>query len=429
MKLSLISCVMFLCFAFTLEAVSADWPAFRGPQGNGITEDSGFATSWDSDKNITWRTPLPGPGNGSPIVIGDEVFLLCAEDQGQKRSTICLNRVDGSQKWIQTVNYDKIEETHKTNPFCPSTPASDGEHLYVWHRSAGMHCYKLDGTPVWSRDLGEFHHIWGGGPSPILYKDLVIQLCGPGERTFLIAFDKKTGETRWQSEIEPGGSASDKGRYVGTWATPSIVNVDGKDQILCPYHTRVVSYDPQSGKEINFIEGLHAEKSDLCYTSLMISGETAVILGGFRGPGFAFKLGGKGNTTESHRIWHTGDLQNPQRIGTGVIVGDFVYMANADNSGSLECFSLKTGEQTWKLPRSENGPHWASMIFAEGKLYATGQKGTTTVFEPNPEKLEVISINKLGEDCNATPAFSNGEIFIRTGAAIYCISDKKSAKD
>ncbi len=415
---------LFAGLLFSVVALGDDWSGFRGPHGNGISSESGFPKSWSPDENIKWRTPLPEKGNGSPIVVGDKIFLLYAEDEGKKRSTLCFSRKDGSQLWKQTVEYNKVEETHKTNPYCPSTPASDGEHVYVWHRSAGMYCYDLDGKEIWHRDLGDFRHIWGGGSSPLIYKDLVIQLCGPGEKTFLAAFDKKTGENRWQSEIEPGGSASDKGRYIGSWATPVIINIDGQDQILCPYPTRVVSYHPKTGEVISYCTGLEREKSDLCYTSPMVGDDIAVILGGFKGPGFGLRLGGKGDTTETHRLWRV-QQRNPQRIGSGVVLEGYLYMANADGPGSIECINIKTGVPTWVHKRSEDGPHWGSVVFADGVLYATGQNGTTTVFKPNPEKFEVLSINKLNEDCNATPALSNGEIFIRTWKALYCVSEKE----
>jgi len=415
-------CFHCICFVYSI-AKADDWNGFRGTNGDGTTTETGFPTKWDKETNVKWAVPLPAPGNGSPIVIGDNVILLCAEDKGQKRSTMCFQRSDGTLKWKQTVEYDAVEETHKTNPYCPSTPICNGKHIFVWHRSAGMHCYGLKGNLIWSRDLGKFDHIWGGGSSPVLFEDLVIQLCGPGERTFLVAMDQKTGETRWQTEIEPGGSRSDKGRYVGSWATPMLTKVNGTPQLICPFHTRVVSYNPKTGDEINYILGLHREKSDLCYASPVFGDGYAVAMGGFQGPAFGFKLGGAGDITESHRLWHTGETSNPQRIGSGVYVDGYVYMANADNAGSIECIDIKTGKQTWRQRRTDAGPHWASTIYADGHLFATGQRGTTTIFKADPTKFEVISTNKLDNTCNATPAFSNGELFIRTWEKLYCVSE------
>lgn len=414
--------IAFLILTAIDQGLHADWPGFRGPAGNGIAPNGSYPTEWSQEKNVKWRTSLPGPGNGSPIVVGQKVFVLCAEDQGQKRTTYCLDRNNGKIVWQDTVEFDHVEDTHKTNPFCPSTPASDGEHLYVWHRSAGMHCYNLDGNKVWSRDLGEFHHIWGGGSSPILFQNMVIQLCGPGERTFLIALDKKTGETIWQTPNEPGSSASDKGKYIGTWCTPVVIEVDGKQQLLCTMNTRVVAYDPSNGEELWHITGLSTERGDLAYTSPMVKDGYAVIAGGFGGPAFGIKLGGSGDMTETNRLWFQGEPRNPQRIGSGVMIGDFWFMANADNQGSIECVNYKTGEQIWKEGRTKDGPHWGSLILANDLLYVTGQKGITRVFKPDHEQFDVVAENDLGETSNSTPAFSDGEIFLRTFQAVYCIS-------
>lgn len=138
----------------------------------------------------------------------------------------------------------------------------------------------------------------------------------------------------------------------------------------------------------------------------------------------AFKPGGRGDMTAAHRLWHTGwDKQNPQRIGSGVIVDGHLYLANADDRGSLQCLKADTGEQTWEVPRGEEGPHWGSIIYADGRLYVTGQKGITRVFAPNPDKYEGLAVNDLGESSNSTPAVSDGELFLRTFGHVWCIAD------
>lgn len=406
-----------------LQTAVADWPAFRGPHGDGTTTETGFPTEWSREKNIKWRVPLPGPDNGSPIVVDGKVILLSAADQGRERSTIAYDRQTGKELWKQTVEFPKVEETHQTNPYCPSTPASDGERVVVWHRSAGMHCYDLDGNPQWSRDLGEFHHMWGGGSSPVLYENMVVQLCGPGERTFVIALDKRTGETVWQTPDEPGGKGSGEGRYVGTWSTPSIIQVDGADQLLVPFHSRVVSLDPRTGDELWMIDGISSDRGDLTYASAVTGEGVGVVLGGFGGPGLAFKLGGSGDMTEEHRLWHHTE-RNPQRIGSGVIIDGYLYTANADNPGSIQCIDVTSGEVVWNERRTPEGPHWGSIVHAGGNLYVTGQKGITRVFKPNPERYEVVAENDLEEHSNSTPAFSNGDIFLRTWEALYCIAEE-----
>jgi outer membrane protein assembly factor BamB len=291
-----------------------------------------------------------------------------------------------------------------------------------------MHAYTVGGEPVWSRELGEFKHIWGLGSSPVLYGDTIIQFCGPSARSFHIALDRKTGETRWETPAEPGGTDGSGARFMGSWVTPVLTNVNGQDQLISAYQTRVVSLDPKSGREIWTIGGIGSSRSDLIYASPMLTKTHGLVMGGYQGPEFGFKLDGMGDATATHRLWRNEKAPDggthPQRIGTGVTVGDYIFMANADDAGSFECLDVKTGERTWIERRTKDGAHWGSPVLADGKLYVTGQSGVTHVLRANPEKFESIAENDLGEPSNSTPALSNGEIFLRTFSALYCISEK-----
>ncbi len=400
-----------------------DWLQFRGPNGQGHVTTEGYPLTWNRTENEKWRMELPGPGNSSPIVVGGRVFLTQATDQGRQRSLICVNRENGQELWQKSVRFETVEETHKTNPYCSATPASDGERVVVWHGSAGMHCYDLEGQLQWSRDLGVFQHIWGEGASPVIQGDTVYHICGPGERTFVIALNKLTGETRWESPIEPGGSKSDKGRYVGTWASPVWVTQAGQEQLLCALHSRVVAYDPVNGQEIWSTTGLSSSRGDLIYTSPVVTDTDAVVCGGYGGPAFGFQLGGRGDVTVANRNWADEKEWNPQRIGSGVIIDGKLYLANADDAGSIECLDVKTGQQLWLQRRTQDGPHWGSVVANQGRLYVTGQKGVTHVFAANPEAYLMLAANPLEEESNSTPAFSNGELFIRTWQALYCIAE------
>lgn len=409
---------------FTGTAQAGDWPAFRGPAGNGIAlGETGLPVEWSPDRNIRWKAPLPADGNSSPIVVAGCVFVTCPEDEGRKRHLFCFDRATGEQQWVRTVEYAEPETTHKTNPHCASTPVSDGKRVVVWEGSAGMHCYDLDGNLQWSRDLGKFVHMWGYASSPIILDGKVIQLCGPGERTFLTALDLDTGATLWETP-EPGGS-NEESYYIGSWTTPLPIEVEGTQQVLCSLPTRAAAYNPENGQLMWFIGGMSSNRGDLAYASPMPGDGLIVTAGGFGGPAMAFKLGGRGDMTAAHRLWHTGwDQQNPQRIGSGVIVDGHLYLANADDRGSLQCLNVQTGEQTWEVPRASEGPHWGSIILADGRLYVTGQKGITRVFAPNPEQHELLAENDLGESSNSTPAVSDGEIFLRTFGHVWCVSGR-----
>ena len=407
---------------------AADWPGFRGTNNNARAEGTGFPTTWGKDQNVKWSVDLPDTGNGSPIVVKGRVYIASASDKGRTRSLICFDRNDGTKLWEQSVSIDADEETHKTNPHGATTPVSDGERVVVWHGSAGTHCYDLDGNKLWSRDLGTFHHIWGYASSPIIHDGKVIQICGPGDRQLMVALDLETGEVLWELP-EPGGSVSNKGRYIGSWATPVIIEVDGTAQILCGLPTRVIGVDPKNGEILWSCDGVSSDRSDLMYTTPLESDGFVVALGGFGGPALGIEVRGSGNITEQARKWRLtsaeGSPRNPQRIGSGIIIDGYVYLANADNPGSIECFDMRTGEQQWIVRRTSDGPHWASLLLIDGKLYATGQKGIVRVFEPNPNEYLEIAVNDLGENTNATPAASDGEFFIRTWDRLYCISGGK----
>ncbi len=395
-----------------------EWTQFRGPLGRGITSDRNLPVEWGPDKNIVWRAELPSPGNSSPVVSEGKVFITVASKDGHQRSLFCFDQKDGKQLWERTVEYTEDEPTHNTNPYAGSSPACDGERVVVWHSSAGMYCYDYEGNLQWNVDLGKFIHIWGYGASPIIHGDLVINNCGPGERTFLVALDKKTGKEVWRTE-EPGGAsglAAGPRNWIGSWSTPMLATIDGQEQLVVSFPHHVKGYDPKTGKEIWQCDGL----GDLVYTSVVIGDGVIVAMGGFHGPAIAFTPGGTGNITEKARLWRV-DRRNPQRIGSGVILDGVMYMANAD--GTVECLDPKTGESKWE-GRLSGGSLWGSIVAAGDNLYVTTQRGDTVVFKANPEKLEEVANNSLRENSNSTIAVADGKIFLRTFKALYCIGEK-----
>ena len=402
-------------------AAAGDWPAFRGPTGDGMSQETGVPVHWGKDQNVRWKVKLPAPGNSSPIVLGKRVFVTCAQDQGQKRGLYCFDRADGSELWSRVVDFDKVMPTHETNPYCAPTPAADDKRVVVWHGSAGLFCYELDGKELWRRELGEFRHDWGYAASPLIYGDRVIQNCAPGDKAFVAAFDLDSGRELWRVDepTEGDGRKRADGAPMGTWSTPVVVKIDGRDQIVCSLPTRVVAYDPADGKILWTCEGLHGEKGDLAYSSPVIGDGVCVVTGGYGGPSMALKLGGGGDITESNRLWHT--PRNPQSIGSGVIVDGYLYIPDA-GPNTIRCLEVATGNQMW-ADRASGAAHWGSILLAEGRCYVTNQDGATIVFKPNPEKFDLIARNELDEHCNSTPALSNGQIFLRTYEHLYCIAE------
>lgn len=409
-----------VCLFAAAAAQAGDWPSFRGPNGNGIAAEKNVPTKWGSKNNVAWRVELPGPGNSSPIVSAGRVFVACAADEGKKRNLYCYDRKDGKQLWVKTVEVSNVRETHQTNPYSGSTPVANGKRVVVWHGSAGLYCYDFDGKELWSKGLGNVGHMWGYGSSPVIDGNTVFLNFGPGAETFLTAIDLTNGKQLWK-KAEPGGADQQlEGRYIGTWSTPVIANVGGRKQLICMMHTRVVAYSPTTGDIIWYCDGIRGNNGDLAYTSPLISGDIGVAFGGYKGPAMAFRLGGSGNVTENQRLWWNDEGQ-PQRIGSGVIIGNYIFMVNA-GPGTAECIELETGKQVWQK-RLSGGNCWGSLCAVDGRLYVTGQNGTTTVFLPNAEKFELVAENRLNEPSNSTSAFSNGQIFLRTHKSLYCVGE------
>lgn len=416
----LILCAV-LCAAAPTRA--ANWPAWRGPEGTGVCHERNLPLRWSTNENVRWRVPLPEPGNSTPIVWDNRIFITQAIEKEGRRTVMCFDRATGKLLWQQGPAFAEKEPTHETNPQCSPSPVTDGERVVGWFGSAGLYCYDLTGKELWNRELGQQRHIWGYGASPILHGDLCILSFGPGERTFLIALDKRTGKDVWKVE-EPGGHSGekkpdeDKAPWIGSWSTPVVFKTAEREELLLGWPKRLVAFDPKTGKELWTCAGLNP----LVYTSALYADGIVVAMGGFNGMALAVKAGGNGDVTE-RRLWH--HPKTKQRIGSGVIHEGHIYIHN--DPGVAECFELQTGKLLWeerlKGPSARNS-NWSSMVLADGTLYSINQSGDTFVLKASP-KFEVLAINSLGESSNASVAPSDGDIFIRTHRALWCISEKK----
>jgi outer membrane protein assembly factor BamB len=411
-----------LILAAPTASFAADWPMFRGPSRDGKSSDTKVPLEWGKEKNVRWRAELPQAGNSSPILSAGKVFVTCAQDRkGTERSLYCFDRANGKQLWVKTVTWERADPTYPDNPYCASTPAGDGERVVAWHGSAGLLCYDFAGKELWHTDLGQFRHIWGYASSPIIHGDRVYLNCGPGTRSFVVALDKTTGKILWQTD-EPGG-APDKDaqhpEWLGSWGTGLITPVDGQEQLLVfqPYH--VNAYDPATGKILWTCRGT----GPLAYTDVVVGdvagiGKMGIALAGYGGQGIGFKLGGSGDTTATHRLWQS-TAKPPQRIGSGMFVDDRFFVVNEPG---IECIDPATGKSLWNHRLPGEGI-WSSLVSTPGRLYISTHKGKTLVFAADPKEWKLLATNDLGERINATPAISDGQIFIRTWKALYCIGE------
>ena len=206
----------------------ANWPAWRGPTHDGVTEETGLPTKWSATSaNVKWKVPLPDRGNSTPVVWGDNVLVTQAVAASQKRGLWCIDRRSGKLRWEAGITYAEAEPTHATNPYCAASPATDGERIYVSYGSAGLYCYDFQGKVLWQRtDLGKQHHIWGNAASPVVAGDRMFLNFGPGENTALLCVNAKDGRTLWKHE-EPGGASGEGSnkKWTGSWSDPLLRQV------------------------------------------------------------------------------------------------------------------------------------------------------------------------------------------------------------
>lgn len=396
-----------LLFVFVAASLASadDWPAWRGPTGQGFCAEKNVPLEWSDTENVKWKVPLEHQGNSTPVVWGDKIFLTQADKDGHTRSLLCLARADGKLLWQQNVAYEDVEKNWNPNWYCNASPTTDGQRVVVSFGSAGMYCFDFDGHILWKRtDLGTWTANFGNASSPLLYDNLAILWCGPNDKgpNFLLAVNKETGETVWQHDEEKG-----------SWGTPLIVDIDGRDQLLLATVPHLIGLDPKTGEELWSCEGLNK----YVYTSPLYGNGVGVAMSGYTGAALAVKLGGSGDITEN-RLWH--HEKNTQRVGSGMVIGDHVYII--EENGVPHCYDLKTGEEVWQVKtRPSGGNTWGSMVCAEDRLYVLMRNGTTQVFAASP-KYELLASNPLqGESTNSSIVISNGEIFIRTFKHLWCI--------
>ena len=406
-----------------------NWPAWRGPTGQGLSTEENLPVSWSTTENVRWKVPLPSAGNSTPIIWGDRVFITQANDVTQwppkvpdyfaggssagghaiaeKRSVMCFQRTDGKLLWQRDVVYKTPEMTHPTNPVCAASPVTDGERVIASHGPAGLVCYDFDGQELWRYDVGKIEHLWGTASSPVLYGDLCILWCGPGARQFLVALNKKTGEKVWETVEEGGDDGITSKKFLGSWSTPLVARVGDQDQLLFAVPFKIKGYDVLSGKELWSSSG----PGVYCYPSPLFVDDLAIF-----GPNLV-KLGGLGDISSNRQKYKVGSM----KICSAVVVGDYLYTYS--DVGVPGCYEWKTGTDVWKdqiKQRPGGKTAWGSLVHAAGRIYITDQDGATSVFSTGP-KYEFLHLNPLGERCNASIAPSQGNLFIRTHKNLWCI--------
>lgn len=404
-----------LLFTFTSTPLLAeDWPCWRGPRLDGSSLETNPPLRWSATDNIAWKTPIPGIGHSSPILHGQRVFVTTCLEKEKQRVLLCLDRANGKILWQRVVVTAPLERKHKLNSFASSTPATDGRHVFVAfleQPKMQVYCYDFDGNLVWQKTAGKFNSPHGFCSPPILYKDTLIVNGDQDGDGFLVALEKATGAERWRTP-RPNKTRS--------YCAPLIVQAAGKVQMVLSGSKCVAGYDPGTGKQLWIIDGPTEQ-----YCASLVYGDGLFFLTtGF--PKFhnlAIRPDGSGNVTKSHVVWHENDV--PARKASYVpspIAHDQWFFMISDLGGFV-CFEAKTGKRLWEKQLGSH--HSASPVYAAGHLFLTDDDGVTYVLKAGP-KFELVSRNALEDECYASPAVSNGQIFLRTQHYLFCIGTRTS---
>jgi hypothetical protein len=440
-----------MLLALTLDSAhAADWSRFRGPNGNAFSDETGLPTKWSdsAEDGLVWKTSLPGAGASSPVISGDKVFVTCFTGRGTEnleRILVCASRKDGKILWQKSVkgkaNEDFPDQMLMTHGYASSTPATDGEGVYVLFGKSGVYAYDMKGNELWHKNVGNGSAPmgWGSACSPILYKNLVI-VTAAAEGHALIAFDKKTGKEVWNN---PAASLN------GCWGTPILVELpSGKTELVLSVPGEVWGFDPASGQFLWFCEGINTNA--MCASAVAKDGIVYAIGGGPGSSGaVAIKAGGKDDVTKTHLLWST---NAGSYVTSPVIVGELLLWV--DDGGFAQGLKLKDGESVAKKRLSAGGAaggppaggppggggfgggrgrgmggggkeYYASVVAGDGKLYAVSRNKGTLVISAD-SKLEVLATNKMDDTSvfNAGPAIQDGQIYLRSDKFLYCIGKK-----
>jgi outer membrane protein assembly factor BamB len=398
-------------------APAGEWPSWRGPHGDGVSDETGLPLRWGPSENIAWKTAIPGKGHSSPIVWGDRVFVTSCREKEQQRILLCLDRRDGRILWERIVLTAPLEKLHALNSRASSTPATDGHHVWVTFlagRDVQVACYSFDGRLVWRKSPGTFFSPHGFCSSPTLYRDLLLVNGDQDGDGYLVALDKATGVERWRI---------DRPNHTRSYCPPLVFDVAGRKQVVLSGSKCVAGYDADSGKQLWLLDG----PTEQFVASLILHDGSLYLTAGF--PTYhlmAIRPDGNGNITQPHVQWHDAtNARGAAYVPSMIAHGPHVFVVS--DGGWASCLDARTGKRLWQERLGAH--HSASPVSAGGYLYFLDDKGQTWVLKPG-DKREVVSCNKLDEECRASPAIAHGQFFIRTLEHLYCIGtpDKRAGR-
>jgi len=417
-----------------------NWHQWRGPYMTGLSPDGNPPLEWNESQNVKWKIKVPGKGHATPIIWGNQIFIQTAiplekeapppeKKEGERggrrgmpsRKTtakhsfviLSINKDDGKILWQKTLKEEIPEEaTHDLGSWASNSPLTDGEFVYAYFGSRGLFCLDLQGNLKWERDFGQMskHMEFGEGSSPTMYGDNVIVQWDHNGDSFLYILDKRTGKDVHKIPRDEKTS----------WATPHVVVIDGKPQVITLATSRMRSYDLATGDLIWECSGM---TSNVIPVPLVQDG-ILYAASGFRGNALmAIKLAGaKGDITDAEAVLWQYDGRETPYTPSGLLYGDKLYLLRSNN-GILGCFDVKTGEPIYSGQRLEGmGNIFTSPVGAKGRVYILGQKGTTFVVQHGPE-FKILAKNTLEDSFHSSPVVLGNRIYLRGFENLYCIEE------
>lgn len=407
----------------SLPTLAENWPAWRGPNGDGVSSESAPPVLWSPTDHIAWKTVIPGNGHSSPIIWNNRVFLTSFLPDTNERVLICLDRRTGEITFQRTVIQAAPESIHRLNSRASGTPTTDGKRIFVtFMRPTGnevlapnvssnrmitagkmvVAAYSLEGERLWQTEPGDFISAHGYNACPVLYKDLLIVNGDHDGDAYIVALEQQTGKERWRISRE---------NKTRSYVTPIIRNIAGRTQMVLSGSLSVVSYVPDTGEKIWSIDG----PTEQFVASMVDNGEYVFVTGGYPERHLlAIRPDGTGNVTDTHIAWRT--KRGAGYVPSPIVVGPYLLLV-AD-SGIASCFDARSGKRHWmeRLP----GGHSASPIAADGKVYFVSDQGVTTIIDPQPT-FTILAQNDIDERVSASPALSQGNLFLRGERHLFCI--------
>lgn len=400
-------------------ASAADWRAFRGNDGSGISQETGLPLTWSLNENILWKTELPGAGSSTPIIVGDRVYLTCysgynvpGQPKGRPEDlryhVLCLDRSNGKILWQQEIapklpEQDNIRDGHG---YASSSPVADDEQVYVFFGKTGVIAFDHQGRQQWHADVGSRLHGWGSGASLVKFEDWIIVNASVESET-LYALRATDGQVVWRRD-----------GIKQSWNTPIIADAGGKPELVIAILGQILGIDPRTGKDL-----WHCDTDIPWYMvpSLVAHGGVVYAIGGRPGASLAVRLGGRGDVTRTHRLWTSDKGGN---VSSPVYHEGHLYWMH-DSLGTAFCADAKTGRVVYqeRVPRA--GQVYGSPVLAEGRIYYPSRGGTVFVVAAKPA-FELLASNSWGErgEFNSSPAVAGGCLFFRTNRFICCVGKK-----